>query len=191
MSNTPNKAASVQKSEDKYWRRHGARYRARRRAVDILFESEARDLDPVSMVEDRVQMARDPEIPVAPVAEYTRQIISGAAAELDGIDENIERYLAKDWELNRLPAVDRAILRVAVWEILHNPDVDAAVAVVEGVELASQYSNDVASPYIHAVLDDVAQFHAANNPMTQAHDAVEPTPIADPDADPEDTPAQA
>ncbi|RNE49236.1 transcription antitermination factor NusB [Corynebacterium alimapuense] len=154
------------RTEDKYWRRHGARYRARRRAVDILFEAEARDIDPVAVVEDRISLSTQRDAAVAPVADYTRVIIAGAAAELDGIDEMIERFLATDWELYRLPAVDRAILRVAVWEILHNPEVDSAVAVVEGVELASQYGNDVASPYIHAVLDDVAQTLAADNPMS-------------------------
>ncbi len=168
------------------WRRHGARYRARRRAVDILFEAEARDVDPVAIIEDRVELARQPESAVAPVSDYTRQIVAGAAEQLDGIDETIERYLSVDWELNRLPAVDRAILRVAVWELLHNPDVPKTTAVVEGVELASEYSNDAAPPYIHAVLDDVAQATAENNPLkdpaTVAPEAVaEADPAVAPD----------
>lgn len=165
------------------FRRHGARYRARRRAVDILFEAEARDVDPVAIVEDRVELARQPDAAVAPIADYTRTIISGAAEELDGIDETIERYLSVDWELHRLPAVDRAILRVAVWELLHNPDVPKATAVVEGVELASEYSNNVAPPYIHAVLDDVAQSSAEDNPFQAS------TPAADAEPEPEAEPA--
>lgn len=166
--------------EETNWRRHGARYRARRRAVDILFEAEARDIDPVAIVEDRVALSRDPDNSVAPIADYTRQIVNGAAEQLDTIDETIERYLADTWELNRLPAVDRAILRVGVWEILFNPEVDGAVAVVEGVELASQYGNDVAAPYIHAVLDDVVQAGAADNPFVE--------PVSDPESDPQFTP---
>ncbi|QGU04702.1 transcription antitermination factor NusB [Corynebacterium comes] len=172
-------------NDERNWRRHGARYRARRRAVDILFEAEARDIDPVAIVEDRITLSRDPDNSVAPVADYTRQIIVGAAEELDRIDESIERYLSETWELNRLPAVDRAILRVGVWEILFNPEVDGATAVVEGVELASQYGNDVAAPYIHAVLDDVVQAGAADNPFREP--VVEA--ISDADADPQFTPA--
>ena len=87
------------------YKRHGARYRARRRAVDILFEAETRDVDPVEIVEDRAELSRNPQNSVAPVADYTRQIISGAAEQLDDLDDAIERYLVDDWELFRLPAV--------------------------------------------------------------------------------------
>ncbi len=162
---------SEQKREINY-KRHTARYRARRRAADILFEAESRDVDPVSIVEDRIALARDESNGVAPIAEYTSQIVRGAAEELDAIDEAISRYLSEDWEFYRLPAVDRAIMRVSVWELLFNPDVPVATAVVEGVELASQYSTDQAAPYIHAVLDDIAQSRSADNPMAQvAEDA--------------------
>lgn len=187
MSDTPENNQQTTPSPDngeRNWRRHGARYRARRRAVDILFEAEARNIDPVAIVQDRVELARLPANAVAPVAEYTRALVTGAAEQLDTIDETIERYLSDTWELNRLPAVDRAILRVGVWEILFNPEVDGATAVVEGVELASQYGSDVAAPYIHAVLDDVVQAGSDLNPFGEP--AVEP--IADADADPEFAP---
>ncbi|MEJ5996826.1 transcription antitermination factor NusB [Corynebacterium sp. H130] len=137
------------------FKRRGSRYKARRRAVDILFEAEARDVDPVAVVEDRVELARLPEPPVAPVAPYTREIVKGVAEELDRIDETIAQYLAEDWTLPRIPAVDRAILRVSTWELLFNPEVPRKTAVAEGIELASEYSTDVAPPYINAVLDDV------------------------------------
>ena len=173
-------------SEGRNWRRHGARYRARRRAVDILFEAEARDIDPVAVVEDRVELARLDANGVAPIATYTRDIVAGAAEQLDTIDETIERYLAEDWELHRLPAVDRAILRVGVWEILFNPEVDGVTAVVEGVELASQYGAVVAAPYIHAVLDDVVQAGSALHPFadsdTEAGTEAGTGAVTDPDA---------
>lgn len=124
--------------------------------MDILFEAEARDVDPVAIVEDRIELSARPQPDVAPIAEYTREIVTGAATELDRIDDTIEKHLAADWELHRLPAVDRAILRVSTWELLFNPDVPAGTAVVEGVEMASEYSNDVAAPYIHAMMDAVA-----------------------------------
>lgn len=155
------------------YKRHTARYRARRRAADILFEAEARDVDPVAIVEDRVILARDESNGVAPIADYTRQIVAGAAEELDAIDAAIARFLSEDWELHRIPAVDRAILRVATWELLFNPDVPTATAVVEGVELASEYSTHAAPPYIHAVLDDIAQARSADNPMNLIDDAVD------------------
>ena len=155
------------------YKRHTARYRARRRAADILYEAENRDIDPVAIVEDRIALAREDRNAVAPIAEYTKVIIKGAAEELDVIDETIARYLSEDWELPRIPAVDRAILRVSVWELLFNPDVPTATAVVEGVEIASQYSNEQAAPYIHAVLDDVAQSRSAESPMSAEHQGLE------------------
>lgn len=146
------------------YKRHGARYRARRRAVDILFEAETRDVDPVAIVEDRIALAEDPANAVAPVAEYTREIISGAAESLDEIDEAIARFLSEDWELNRLPAVDRAILRVAAWEILYNPDVAPSIVISNAMEMSVEYAGDKASPYIHAVLDDIIQAHSVEAP---------------------------
>ena len=155
------------------YKRHTARYRARRRAADILYEAENRDIDPAAIVEDRIALAREDRNAVAPIAEYTKVIIKGAAEELDVIDETISRYLSEDWELHRIPAVDRAILRVSVWELLFNPDIPTATAVVEGVEIASQYSNEQAAPYIHAVLDDVAQSRSAESPMSAEHQGLE------------------
>ena len=74
-------------------------------------------------------------------------------------------------------------LRAAVWEILFNEDVPNATALVEGVELASEYSNNQAAPYIHAVLDDVIQAQSADNPMTSHTEQVEDEDAEDP-ADP-------
>lgn len=154
-------------------KRHTARYRARRRAADILYEAENRDVDPVAIVEDRVALAREDRHAVAPIADYTKVIVQGVAEELDTIDDTISRYLSQNWELHRIPAVDRAILRLSVWELLFNPDVPTATAVVEGVELASQYSHDQAAPYIHAVLDDVAQSRSELSPMDNGGDEEE------------------
>lgn len=139
------------------YKRHGSRYKARRRAADILFEAEARDIDPVAIVSDRIALSRDIDNAVAPVNPYTKAIVEGAAQELDRIDSLIGAHLSEDWELDRIPAVDRAILRVAVWELIFNEDVPVATAVVEAVELASQYSGDEAPSYIHAVLDSMAK----------------------------------
>lgn len=150
------------------FKRHGARYRARRRAVDILFEAEARDIDPVAIVEDREKLAENPLNQIAPVAPYTRIIVEGVAQQLDDIDDAIERFLSHDWELDRIPAVDRQILRVGIWEILFNSEVDAPITISNAVELATQYSGAQAAPYIHAVLDGVIQSRSEHAPMPQA-----------------------
>lgn len=151
-------------------RRHGARYRARRRAADILYEAENRDIDPVAIVEERKGLALEGEHGVAPIADYTAEIVQGVAEELDDIDDAIARYLADDWRLDRLPPVERAILRVSTWELLYNPEVPLATAVTEGVELASEYSHIKAAPYINAVLDDIAQSRRAGSPMATEED---------------------
>ncbi|MGJ0182587.1 transcription antitermination factor NusB [Corynebacterium glyciniphilum] len=139
------------------YRRHGARYKARQRAVDILFEAEFRDIDPVEIVEDRVELARDESNQVKPVPEYAARIVPGVASALDEIDEAIAAHLSSTWRLERLPAVDRAVLRVSAWELLYNDEVPARVALKEGIELASEYSHDKAPGYVNAVLDGIAR----------------------------------
>ena len=158
MSDSGNPAEHpAAKASGKNYRRHGARYRARRRAVDVLYEAEARDVDPVAIVEDRINLARVDITLVAPIAAYTSEIIAGVAEELNRIDDVIAEYLAENWELSRISAVDRAILRVAVWEMIFNPDVPVKPALSEAVELASQYSGASAPAYINAVLDSVVK----------------------------------
>ena len=114
-------------------------------------------MDPVAIVEDRINLARVDITLVAPIAAYTSEIIAGVAEELNRIDDVIAEYLAENWELNRISAVDRAILRVAVWEMIFNPDVPVKTALSEAVELASQYSGASAPAYINAVLDSVVK----------------------------------
>lgn len=132
----------------------GARRKARRRAVDVLFEAEARDADPLAVVSERNTVAQaDSSAP--PVNPYTITMVTGVAENLDRIDDVIASHL-RQWRLDRLPAVDRAVLRVAVWELLHNPDVPPAVAVDEAVELTKQLSNDDSPAYVNGVLGQVA-----------------------------------
>lgn len=150
-----NSANTASAAKAAAFKRHGSRYKARRRAVDILFEAEFRDIDPVEIVEERISLSKDSANQVKPVPEYTQQIVPGVATNLDALDEAIALHLSSDWQLDRLPAVDRAVLRVAAWELKFNDDVPPQVAVVEGVELASEYSHDKAPSYIHAVLDGI------------------------------------
>ena len=131
----------------------GARHKARKRAVDFLFEAEARDVDPVELAEERAQLATRDES-VAPVAPYTATVVEGVAENLDRLDQVIESHL-QDWTLERLPAVDRAILRIAVWELFHATDVPPVVAVDEAVELAKELSTDDSPGFVNGILGQV------------------------------------
>lgn len=134
-------------------KRPGTRRKARRRAVDLLFEAEARDTNPAQLVDERMQLALS-DTSVAPVNAYTRTLVAGVAQDLTRIDQTIESYL-QDWALARLPAVDRAILRMAVWELLYAVDVPPVVAVDEAVELAKQLSTDDSPGFVNGVLGKV------------------------------------
>jgi len=121
-----------------------ARSKARRRAVEILYEMDLRQQtadEALGSLASRMQ---------APVNEYTEQIVRGTAAHGEQIDETVSTY-AQGWALDRMPAVDRAILRVGTWEILWG-DVPDAVALAEAVELANDFSTDESGRYINGVL---------------------------------------
>ncbi|WP_328601726.1 transcription antitermination factor NusB [Nocardia terrae] len=144
-------------SDKKSFKKLGARHKARRRAVDLLFEAEARDIDPADLLAERVSLSVRETDTVAPVNPYTRVLVEGVADDLDRVDGTIESYLSQDWTLGRLPAVDRAILRVAVWELFHANDVPPVVAVDEAVELAKELSTDDSPSFINGVLGQVVQ----------------------------------
>lgn len=136
----------------------GRRTKARRRAVDILFEAEFRDVDPVELTAERSAMASDADMDVRPINEYTERIIDGVATHLDAIDFAIAKHLSSEWRIDRLPAVERAVLRVGAWEIMFNQaDVPAGVAVKEAIQSAEAYSHVKASEYVNAVLDGLAK----------------------------------
>src|SRR4051812_50181083 len=106
------------------------RHQARKRAVDLLFEAEARRLTPAEVAEARNALA-EKEADVSPLNPYTVTVARGVTENAAHVDDLIAAHL-HGWTLERLPAVDRAILRVAVWELLHADDVPEAVAVDEG-----------------------------------------------------------
>ena len=129
------------------------RHQARKRAVDLLFEAEARDLSPVQVVEVRTALAEsNPD--VASLHPYTVAVARGVSEHTAHVDELISSHL-QGWTLDRLPAVDRAILRVAVWELLHAEDVPEPVAVDEAVQLAKELSTDDSPGFVNGVLGHV------------------------------------
>ncbi|WP_029089094.1 transcription antitermination factor NusB [Brevibacterium album] len=126
-----------------------ARTRARRRALELLFESEARGIALGEII------ALRSDDPTYPMKEYAVEIVDGVAAHAEEIDELIRTY-ARGWELDRMPGVDRALLRIATWEILHNDAVDAPVAISEARSLAREFSTDDSPAFIGGVLTKIA-----------------------------------
>ncbi|KWX24952.1 antitermination protein NusB [Mycolicibacterium wolinskyi] len=129
------------------------RHQARKRAVDLLFEAEARGLTAEAVADARAALAED-EPDVAPLNPYTVTVARGVTEHAAHIDDLISAHL-QGWTLERLPAVDRAILRVAVWELLHAEDVPEPVAVDEAVELAKELSTDESPGFVNGVLGQV------------------------------------
>jgi N utilization substance protein B len=129
------------------------RHHARKRAVDLLFEAEARDLSPDEAVDVRTALAEaNPD--VSALHQYTVAVARGVSEHLAHIDDLISSHL-QGWTLDRLPAVDRAILRVAVWELLYADDVPEPVAVDEAVQLAKELSTDESPGFVNGVLGHV------------------------------------
>jgi transcription antitermination factor NusB len=130
-----------------------SRHQARKRAVDLLFEAEARGLSAAEVAESRAALT-DSNHDVSPLNTYTVTVARGVSEHAAHIDELITSYL-HGWTLERLPAVDRAILRVAVWELLHAEDVPEPVAVDEAVQLAKELSTDDSPGFVNGVLGQV------------------------------------
>jgi N utilization substance protein B len=123
----------------------GARTKARKRALDVLFEADQRGLDAVGVLAERVRRA-DP-----PVPEYTVEIVEGVSDRRERIDELLATY-AQGWTVDRMPGVDRALLRLSAWELLYNDDVPDAVAIDEAVELARTLSTDESPAFVNGLL---------------------------------------
>jgi len=129
--------------------RSSSRSKARKRALDILFESELRDVDSITTLEERTA-ASDP-----PVREYTAALVRGVATHAGEIDERISASLASGWSLPRIPRVDRNAMRIAVYEIDYG-EIPDAVAISEAVQLVSKLSTDESPAFVNGVLRAVA-----------------------------------
>ncbi|MDM7831212.1 transcription antitermination factor NusB [Cellulomonas edaphi] len=124
-----------------------ARTKARKRALDVLFEADQRGLAPVDLLAQRIaQPGAETALP-----EYSVELVEGVVAEQERIDELLATH-AHGWTIERMPAVDRALLRLGTWEILFNDDVPDAVAVDEAVELARSLSTDESPAFVNGLL---------------------------------------
>jgi transcription antitermination protein NusB len=137
---------------------------ARERALELLYEAEAKDVPPAELVAG---------LPLRP-DRYAEEIVVGVGADGARIDAVLSRT-AKGWRLERMPAIDRSVLRMAAWELAHRRDVPTAVVISEAVELAKQYSTDDSGRFVNGVLSRVAEELRAE---PEAGD--EPEPKAEP-----------
>jgi transcription antitermination protein NusB len=133
-----------------------ARRKARKRALDVLYQADLRDV-PVRETLERY-LSQLPE-PHPEHLSYTVRLVEGVAAHSERIDEVISSY-AEGWTLDRMPVVDRNLARIAVFELLFADDIDAPVAITEAVELARALSTDDSPRYLNGVLGRIAEFAA-------------------------------
>lgn len=130
-----------------------ARSKARKQSLDILYESDIRGTQPLDILSSRDVSEDGPD--ARPIREYTRELIAGVSENRRKIDELIATY-AQGWDMDRLPAVDRNIMRLALFEILWSDGLDDAIAIDEALALAKELSTDESAGYIHGVLGRIA-----------------------------------
>ena len=150
-----------------------ARSKARKRALDLLFESEQRGLPTLELLSERQSLGEHP------VPEYAADLVRGVASNRERIDELISWNLV-DWTLERMPAVDRNVLRIGVYELLWADGVPDGVAISEAVALVEDLSTDASPSFVNGVLARIK----ADKPTT-ALDR-DPSVDAQPSLDPED-----
>lgn len=132
----------------------GARSKARKRALDVLYEADQRGVAPLDTLRDRLVLS-DP-----PVPEYSVRLVEGVVEHLVRIDELLETY-AQEWTIDRFPAVDLAVLRIGTFELLWCDDIPDAVAVSEAVELAASLSTDESPAFVNGLLGRLLQLKPA------------------------------
>ena len=157
-----------------------ARTRARKRALDVLFESEARHEDPAEVLAQR--RAHDD---APPVSEYAAMLVTGVTEHRERIDQILTEH-SEGWSVPRMPAVDRTVLRIGLYELLWVEEIDDPVAITEAVELARSLSTDDSPRFVNGVLGRISDIAAYIRPGLTPVAAVVPAPgddIEDPVAD--------
>ena len=129
-----------------------ARSKARKQTLDLLYEADIRGTAAIDILASRSDDGSDAD--ARPIREFTRELIAGISAQKRKIDELISTY-AQGWDMDRLPTVDRNILRLAIYELIWTPDLPEGVVINEALELAKQLSTDESASYIHGVLGKI------------------------------------
>jgi N utilization substance protein B len=129
-----------------------ARTKARKRALDLLFEAEQRQVNVGELLRERLAAP----VTEAPLSEFTADLVTGVLEHWAQVDELIATY-SQGWTLQRMPAVDRAILRLGAYEVLYSSDVPEAVAISEWVGLATELSTDDSPRFVNGLLGRLAE----------------------------------
>jgi N utilization substance protein B len=137
-----------------------ARSKARKQSLDLLYESDIRGKASLDLLALRDVEEEGPD--ARPIRDYTKVLITGVDTNKRKIDELISTY-AQGWDMDRLPAVDRNILRLGIYELLWQQDVPDGVAIDEALALAKELSTDESSGYIHGVLGRIASIRSDLN----------------------------
>ena len=124
-----------------------ARSKARKRALELLFEAEQRSLNVGDLLEQRLAAPTTQH----PLPAYTAELVRGVLERWSEIDEVLTTY-SHGWSLDRMPSVDRAVLRLGTWEIVWNDDVPDAVAIAEAVDLVQGMSTDESPKFVNGML---------------------------------------
>ncbi len=124
----------------------GSRRQARERALSLLYEAETKGLAPAEVLAG---------LPIEPLP-FAAQVVQGVGDHRPELDGWITRF-ARDWTIDRMPALDRALLRMGVFELLHRPDVPTGAIISEAVELAQLYSTDESSRFVNGMLARIAE----------------------------------
>lgn len=133
-----------------------ARSKARKRALDVLYAAEARGVDPLTVLEERMQEPSGADRHSwTPIGDYAEGVVRGVADHRERIDGLLAEH-ARGWTVERMPAVDRAILRIAVYELLYSTEVPPAVVVNEAVDAAKVLSTDDSPRFVNGVLGQLA-----------------------------------
>jgi N utilization substance protein B len=130
-----------------------ARSKARKQTLDLLYESDIRGSDLLELLISRDVVEEGPD--ARPIREYTKSLVEGVAAHRRKIDELISTY-AQGWDMDRLPAVDRNILRLGIYEILWVAELEDGIVIDEALTLAKDLSTEDSAGYIHGVLGRIA-----------------------------------
>jgi N utilization substance protein B len=136
-----------------------ARTKARKRAVDAVFAADIRGKSPLELLEDTLEQNADRQNQDV-IFAYAQSIVEGVIKHKHEIDAYLEAY-SQGWSLDRMPTLDRAIMRVATWEIVYNDDVPDSVAVNEAVEIAKEYSTDDSPAFINGLLNKISSTKTA------------------------------
>ena len=131
-----------------------ARTKARKRALDVLYVADIRQISIDDALVAETQRALDnPERNSS--WGYAREIVQGVIENRPEIDELIETY-SQGWTIARMPTIDRAIVRIAIWELTHNDDIPDSVAISEAVEMAQSLSTDDSATFVNGLLARIA-----------------------------------